>query len=139
MAINQESQCIYFRNYMKRIVKNHLFLDFPKIDTTKFPHLNCSNRKQKGILDLSWPQVRSILEDKHSLTRIQIKILWNSEQFNRHYPNNQIQKLDSPRPPKFNSHILSRHLIFHDFHQKESFYSFYKPVYVYKMVNNGIL
>lgn len=40
LAISYESQCVYFRNYMKRIVLFLLFVDFPENHPAKLPQIN---------------------------------------------------------------------------------------------------
>lgn len=54
VAISEESQYLYFRNYMKRIVICVFTLDFPKDTVKQFPEEHTTKREQKRLIGCSW-------------------------------------------------------------------------------------
>jgi hypothetical protein len=58
MAIYEESQHLYFRNYMKRIVYISANIDIPKDNIKQLPQIYSAQIEQKRFLVADWFKIR---------------------------------------------------------------------------------
>ena len=66
LAINYDSQCVYFRNYMKRIVFISSYLDLPADIVKQLPSIHLPERKQKVIRSGRGSKIRYYRQGQHN-------------------------------------------------------------------------